>query len=141
MKPILIRSLLGGALALGFASHGHAEVAVIANPDLGATAIRADDVQAYFLGKKKSWPDGTKVVLSLNDTDATHGAFLDTYVGKSSSSYTSFWKRIVFTGKGSMPDSFADDAAVVAYVAKTPGAIGYVDAVNVGEGVTRLTIE
>jgi ABC-type phosphate transport system substrate-binding protein len=34
----------------------------------------------------------------------------------------------VFTGKGSMPKSFASDAEVVKYVSTTKGAIGYVSA-------------
>jgi ABC-type phosphate transport system substrate-binding protein len=49
-------------------------------------------------------------------------------VGKSDAALETYYRSLVFTGKGSMPKSFASEADVVAYVAKTKGAIGYVSA-------------
>ena len=40
--------------------------------------------------------------------------------------FSIYWKRLIFTGKGTPPTSFASDEKVVAFVARTPGAIGYV---------------
>jgi len=140
MKSTIIRRLVATCLLL-LAAHGlRAEVAVICQPGVSIDSIDADTIQAFYLNKKRQWPDGTGVELSLNDSPSIHKAFLDAYVGKSGSSYRSYWKRIVFTGKGAMPTTFADDAAVVAHVARTPGAIGYVDAANIGEGVKRLEV-
>jgi hypothetical protein len=46
----------------------------------------------------------------------------------------------VFTGKGSMPKSFASDAEILKYVAKTPGAIGYVSAGADAAGVKKIAV-
>jgi ABC-type phosphate transport system substrate-binding protein len=57
---------------------------------------------------------------------ATHEAFLKDYVGKTDAALGTYFRTLVFTGKASMPKSLASDAEVVAYVAKTKGAIGYI---------------
>lgn len=140
MQTPLLNMLACAALLLA-ADGLAAEVAVIAHPAVSSERLDADTVQAFFLGKKKAWTDGTRVVPVLNDNPAVHGPFLEIYVHKSPRSYTSYWKRLVFTGKSAMPGSGTDDAAVVALVAATPGAVGYVEAGSVGEGVKRLAIE
>lgn len=47
-------------------------------------------------------------------------------VGRSGAQLTSHWARLVFTGRAKAPEDLADDAAVKAKVASTPGAIGYI---------------
>ena len=141
MRHHHLRRLLATCILAVVAAGLQAEVAVIAHPGIGSESIDADTVQGFYLNKKRQWPDGTRVEISINGDTATHDAFLGAYVGKSSGSYSSYWKRLVFTGKASMPKEFTGDAAVVAFVAKTPGAIGYVDAASVGEGVKRLAVE
>jgi ABC-type phosphate transport system substrate-binding protein len=47
----------------------------------------------------------------------------------------------VSSGKGAMPKMFASDAEVVAYVRNTKGAIGYVSAGAITEGVKVLDVK
>jgi TonB family protein len=51
-----------------------------------------------------------------------------------------YYRTLVFTGKGSMPREFGSDAEVVAYVARTRGAIGYVGSAASLEGVKTLAL-
>jgi len=37
-----------------------------------------------------------------------------------------YWQQQVFSGRGHPPPVLPSDAAVIEYVARTPGAIGYV---------------
>jgi hypothetical protein len=46
----------------------------------------------------------------------------------------------VFSGKGQLPRAFADEASLVAFVARTPGAIGYIDAATPHDGVTVVPV-
>jgi ABC-type phosphate transport system substrate-binding protein len=52
-----------------------------------------------------------------------------------------YYRSLVFTGKASMPKTLAADTEVVAYVAKTKGAIGYVSASAATEGVKTLEVK
>jgi ABC-type phosphate transport system substrate-binding protein len=140
MRIMPILTLLVASL-LSTGQHANAaEPAIIAHPSVDSDTVDADMLQAFYLGKKRDWPDGTHVRLTVNQSEPVHAAFLDTWVGKSPSGFTGFWKRIVFTGKGKMPDSFSDDATVIEAVASTPGAIGYVDAGSTSDRVKRLEV-
>lgn len=138
-----MHKLLASLIIIGALCHGGqaaAEVAVITHPDTGVTSVSSGDLKNFYLGKSKRWSNGTKVVITLNGGPIAD-SFLDAHVGKSARRLSSLWKRIVFTGKGKMPERLGDDDAVVAFVAETPGAVGYVDAGSVADGVVALAVE
>jgi ABC-type phosphate transport system substrate-binding protein len=116
-------------------------VAVIAHPGVKAKSLDADALQRYFLGKTTTWEGGGLVVLATLREGATHEAFLSAYVGKTPSQFTSHWRKLVFTGKASEPRSFASEVELVAYVAATPGAIGYVSAAAEKKDVAVIAVK
>lgn len=117
------------------------DVFIVANPSVKASEVSADELKLVFLGTKTSLGDGSAVEPVLAQAGAAHEAFLKTYVGKSDPALRNHFKSLVFTGKGSMPKSFASDAEIVAHVAKTKGAIGYLAAAPAAGGVKRLTVK
>ena len=137
MKRIVSMLLLGVALAAAPAFA--ADVQVIANTNVSVD-LSAADVKEIFLGAKDS-VGGTAVVPVLASAGPTHEAFLKTYVGKSDQALRNHFKSLVFTGKGSMPKSFASDAEVIKYVASTKGAIGYVSGGAELAGVKKLQVK
>jgi len=117
-----------------------ADVKVIANPSVGAAAVSADELKGVFLVTKTSLGDGSHVEPVLEKGGPTHEAFIKEYLGKSDAALQTYYRSLVFTGKASMPKTVAVDAEVVAYVAKTKGAIGYVSAGANTAGVKVLDI-
>lgn len=114
-----------------------ADVQVIANP--GVTAdLTAADVKDIFLGAKTSV--GGAAVEPVLSSAAAHEPFLKAFVGKTDQGLRNHLKSLVFTGKGSMPKSFASDAEVIKYVAATKGAIGYVTAGADAAGVKKIQV-
>jgi hypothetical protein len=105
-----------------------ADIKVIANSSVGASAVSADELKGVFLGTKTSLSDGSHVEPVLLKSGAVHEAFLKEFVGKTDDALNTYYRSLVFTGKGSMPKAFASDAEVVSFVEKTKGAIGYVSA-------------
>lgn len=105
-----------------------ADFQVIANPSVKASEISAEELKQVFLGTKATLSDGSAVEPVLAQGGATHEAFLKAHVGKTDPALRNHFKSLVFTGKGSMPKSFGSDADIVAYVAKTKGAVAYVSA-------------
>jgi hypothetical protein len=141
MKKLIFAVLLtSGLAAVAGTSLRAASVQLVANPSVHASAVSAEDVKNVFLGTKKSLPDGSNVEPVLAESGAAHDAFLKDVLGKSDQALRNYFKTLVFTGKGSMPKSFSSDAEILKYVAKTPGAIGYVSAGADAAGVKKLTI-
>jgi ABC-type phosphate transport system substrate-binding protein len=118
-----------------------ADVKVIANPSVGASSVSADEIKGVFLATKTSLSDGSHVEPVLEKDGAAHEAFLKEYIGKTDMALETYYRSLVFTGKASMPKTLAADAEVVAYVAKTKGAIGYVSAGAATAGVKTLEVK
>lgn len=134
MKKLILLSLFSLALLAN-------DFIVVANPSVKASDIDADELKQVFLGAKSSLSDGSAVEPVLMQGGATHEAFLKAHVGKTDPALRNHFKSLVFTGKGSMPKSFASDADIVAYVAKTKGAVGYVSASAAIGGAKKLAVK
>ena len=115
-------------------------VKVIVNSSVSASSISVDDLKGVFLSEKSSLSDGSHVVPVLSKGGPTHEAFLRQYLGKTSDTLQTYYRSLVFTGKGSMPKMLGSDAEMVSYVAKTKGAIGYVSADVSADGVKTLDV-
>lgn len=117
-----------------------ADVVIIANPGVSASTVSADELKAIFLLTKSSLSDGSRAEPVLEKGGAAHDAFLSQYLGKTDAALQTYYRSLVFTGKGSMPKMLASDAEVVAYIAKTKGALGYVRADAGTTGVKVLSV-
>jgi ABC-type phosphate transport system substrate-binding protein len=117
------------------------EAVVVANSGVKATEVSSDDLRDVFTGAKSSLKDGSRVTPVTLKGGAEHEAFLKKYVGKSDSAFRAGWRSLVFTGQASMPKTFDTDAALLDYVAATPGAIGYVSKDAATDKVKTLAVK
>jgi ABC-type phosphate transport system substrate-binding protein len=115
-------------------------VKIVANPGIKASSISAEQLKGIFLQESTSF-DGSNVEPVLEKSGATHEAFLKDYLGKTDAVLQTYYRSMVFSGKGSMPKVFASDAEVISYVTKTKGAIGYVSPSASAEGVKVLEVK
>jgi ABC-type phosphate transport system substrate-binding protein len=129
------------ALTFGALEASASDFKVIANPGINVTEISVSDLKDVFLSTKTTLKDGSHVEPVWEKGGAVHEAFLKEYVGKTDAAVGTYYRSLVFTGKASMPKSLGSDAEVVAYVAKTKGAIGYVSASAKSDGVKILEVK
>ncbi len=110
-------------------------IAVIVNPD-NTNTLDQKAIAKLFLGKKKSFPDGSKATpIDQKTGSASKGVFVKAVLKKSNKQFKAYWAKQVFTGKGTPPKELGSDTAVKEYVANNVGAIGYIDAVQVDDSV------
>jgi len=139
MKNLILSSIVSFAMSILAASAG-AQVIVIANASVKASGVSKDDLKDVFTGNATTLKDGSKVVPVLLKGGPANEEFLKAYVGKADTAYRAGWRSLVFSGQASMPKSLDDDAAAVAFVAHTPGTIGYIDKASPHEGVKVLEV-
>jgi len=116
----------------------HAAKVIVNGVDAGS--VNAEVVKNVFLGKATKIGD-TKVSFAILASGPTHEAFLDDVVGKSPSQFLSYWRKLAFSGKGSMPEEFGSEDALVAFVKSTPGAIAYIGDGTATDGVTVVALD
>jgi len=139
MKHLKTFFAVAGWTTLLAASAVAGDVKVIANPSVKAESISPRELKSLYLEEKSSL-NGAHVEPVIEKRGPAHDAFLRDYLGQTDDELQKYYEALVFTGRGSMPKTVSSDAEVVAYVAKTKGAIGYVGTGANAEGVRTLTI-
>ena len=102
-----------------------AEIIIVANSGVQESVVSAYDLKQIFLRKKKNLAGGVVTIAVQKKTDI-HAEFLRKFIKKTPSQFKRYYKKMIFSGKGKSPLVLQDDAAMLSWVAQTPGAMGYV---------------
>ena len=114
---------------------------VIVNKSLEVDSISRAELQSVFLGEKVKWNNKKYIKIALHEDAEVLKDFLQSIVGKTPSQFDTHWSRLVFTGKASMPPSFAESSRIAEYVAGKPGAIGFVPSGQGGSSVKVIKVQ
>ena len=135
-----ILSFLFFCLFLGASFAKAQDMVIVANKSVKSSDVSSDELKDVFSGDKSSLKDGSHVTPVTLKGGPVHEAFLKKFVGKNDGAFRAAWRSLVFTGQGSMPKTFDTEAALLEYVAATPGAIGYVGK-DPGDAVKKLAVK
>lgn len=114
---------------------------VIVHPGVPATSLPIAELQRIYLGKTSRWGDGTNVVPTMLKDGPDQEAFVEGLLGRPLHRFVTYWRQMIFTGKGVPPRSFRDHAAMMTFVATTPGALGFAPASAVDDSVKVLPVD
>jgi ABC-type phosphate transport system substrate-binding protein len=134
-------SILLFLTAAGVFSNCAGAQVVIANSSVKSSDVSKSDLRDVFTGASSSFKDGSHVTPVLLKGGAANDEFLAAYVGKPDGAFKASWRSLVFSGQASMPKTVDSEAAMVEYVAQTPGAVGYVGKSAPHEGVKVLDVK
>ncbi|MES2323769.1 MAG: hypothetical protein V4633_16035 [Pseudomonadota bacterium] len=129
-KQMRALALFSGVL---LAAQVQAEIVVVVNPANQASRMFSEQAAQFFLGKSNQFTP-----IDQGKESAIRREFYQKVAGKSLSQVEGLWAKIEFSGKGTMPKSYATDAAVKKAVAADPAAIGYIDKASVDDSVKVL---
>jgi len=100
---------------------------VIVNKQNPVASLSKDFVSRAFLKKVQKWDNGWGIVpVDQDQASPARSAFSKVVHGKPAAAVVAYWQRQIFAGNDVPPAEKPDDAAVVAFVKSTPGAVGYV---------------
>lgn len=139
IKLILLAAAM--VCATGMTATAQAALAIIAHPSNPMSGVTAEDAERIFLGKTGEMANGRRVTpVDQSVGSASRAKFLQKVLHKSEDELSAYWSKLMFSGKGQPPRDLGDDAAVKAFVATNPDAIGYVDGKFVDGSVKVLLI-
>jgi ABC-type phosphate transport system substrate-binding protein len=119
-----------------------AEIVFIVNAKNPVASLTAEQVKNLYLGKAKAFADGSPA----NPVDQAKGSagrneLYRNYVKKDDATLQAYWSRQIFSGNGEPPRSVENAAAVKAWVAKDPSAIGYIEASELDGSVKKVPVK
>jgi ABC-type phosphate transport system substrate-binding protein len=125
-KTLACCLLLCTAAAAGAAEPGFLVIVNVNNP---AASLPSKLVEGIFLKRTKTWSAGEPAKpVDLPVTSAAREAFSRAVHGKSANAIEEFWQHQIFSGRDVPPPRKASEEEVIDYVARYPGAVGYVTA-------------
>lgn len=138
---MLIRKLCAAFILLLLSAQPAFGTSIIINPDQAVSELTLTTVRAKFAMRIPVWPDGTPVrVFVLDDNDSLHIDFCKSILGMFPYQLRRIWDRQVFSGTGTAPVVVASEAEMLARVAATRGAIGYLSDSLVDDSVRKVKI-
>jgi len=117
------------------------DILIVANKSVSISQLTSAQIRELFTGTKTRFSDGSHAVPVVLRGGPVHEVFLHRHVGDSPEEFRTRWRRLVFTGQGSMLKEFATEATMLEYITSTPGAIGYVSRVTVPDSVKILVVQ
>jgi hypothetical protein len=135
IRTVVRSCLLSAALAIGL-SHAADGVVIIGHASM--KPLDRQTVEKIYTGKNIQV--GEMLVTAVN---AEVGApirlrFLRVFIGKTEDEYIGRWLVMRTRGLGKPPRELPNAAAIINFVADTPGAIGYIDESEVRPGMNVI---
>jgi ABC-type phosphate transport system substrate-binding protein len=136
MKRAMLIALLA-ATALG----AEPAIRVVVNEANQVSSLSREELSDLFLKKSSAWPNG-ELVLPVDQFDKTEirEGFNRHIHRKTNAAVRAYWQQRIFSGRDIPPPEKESDAAVIAFVRRNPGAIGYVSADAPVAGVKIMAV-
>ncbi len=128
MMRKLVHFLPIAAILWTWGSQGlaHADVHVLVNAANPLGNISQKEATDLFMGRTRVYPDGSAVVtLDLPRDSTVRAAFYESLTGLTQAQINSYWARLMFTGRTMPPQTMSSEQAMLEYLHRHPGAIGY----------------
>ncbi|WP_031437730.1 type 2 periplasmic-binding domain-containing protein [Methylobacter tundripaludum] len=124
MKRLLVLGLTAALMPFSIA---WADLYIIANKELPATQLDKEDIAAIYLLKKKHWENGDDIMpINLPPQADARTRFTAEIFDSTPDKLGSYWDKMLFKGE-TPPVTQNSEQAVVLFVERIKGAIGYVE--------------
>jgi len=116
------------SLALPALAAAADDFVVIVHPSVTGASIRRLDLAAVFLKKAVRWGSGGSAIpVDQSGTSPVRKSFSEAVLGMPVAAAVQYWQKQMFETRPLRPPAVrGSDAEVIAFVAKTEGAVGYV---------------
>jgi ABC-type phosphate transport system substrate-binding protein len=137
LRPPLVFAIL---ILLAVARTALAEdLLIIANPSVNvALPLTLREIEAIYLLRITTWPDGSHIVpVNREISSASRTKFTAEALQQNNATLAAYWNEMHFQGK--LPPVVQEsEPAMLAFVQRVPGAIGYISAATEADGVKVL---
>lgn len=118
-------------------------LAIVVNKNSSLSDITSAELAKFFKAEKSKAPDGTKLVLVMQEAGRPEREAALQHVFKmSDGEFNKYFLQATFTGAvASAPRALANGRAVLRFVSESPGALGYVKGDEADDSVKVLKID
>lgn len=123
-------------------TNAHDHYHVVTHSEVNETSISVNVLRAIFSMRMRTWSNGSLIkVFVLSDNNDLHHKFSKEQLNVFPYQLRLAWDRLVFSGTGQAPTSVSSPEEMLAKIASTPGAIGYLESTYINEDIHVLQIK
>ena len=138
---LVLVTLVSTATATAQDKAGH--LAIVVNKSSSLSDLSSAELAKYFKAEKTKAPDGSKVLIVMQEGGRPEReAALQNIYKMSDGEYNKYFLQATFTGAvASAPKALGNGRAVLAFVAASPNALGYLKGDETDDTVKVLKID
>lgn len=122
--------------------HANGHYQIVAHPKVHEDVLSANVLRSIFSMRMRTWSNGSLIkVFVLSDNDELHQDFSKEKLNLFPYQLRLAWDRLVFSGTGQAPVYVDSHDDMLAKVASTPGAIGYLKTTYISDDIHVLQIK
>jgi hypothetical protein len=142
-RRAVLKSLLLPGTAVVLRAAGEADVAVVARPDLPANNLSLAELRRILLGDRQFWTSNLHVTLLMPAPGVrAREIILKNVYQMSEAQFRQYWIAKVFRAEAaSSPRTVYSNEMTVETVSSIPGAIAFLDGVQVPRGLKVIKID
>lgn len=142
MLGVVCASAIGAICGVEALAEGrHADFKIIVHPKNPVRAASREVIADMFLKRVVAWRNGETVKpVDQHQRSRVREVFSEHVLKRSVAAVRRYWQQRIFSGRDVPPPELESDRAVLRYVLKHEGAIGYVSADFDAEGVHVLAL-
>ncbi len=115
---------------------------IVTHSGVSEKTLSKNSLRAIFGMRLHAWQDGTAIrVFVMPDDAPLHAVFSKERLNVFPYQLRSAWDRLVFSGTGQAPETVISPEEMLAKVASTPGAIGYLTKSKMNGSVNVLQVK
>ena len=137
MSKAVFRSLVLAAALSSVGAVAADRIVIIGNANLHQ--LDKITIARIYAGKVIESEGIAITAVNAASGSAVRSRFLRTYLDQDEDKYTAYWTVRRYIGKGASPRELPRSIDVINFVNATPGAIGYIDEVDVQPGLNVLS--
>lgn len=104
------------------------DILVIVHPDNPVQQLSSSNVLDIYTGRLMAFPGGTTALpVDLSNEMPAKADFYQQLMGKSLSQMSSYWAKLLFTGRYSPPVVLDPPSEILTFVSENLYAVGYID--------------
>jgi hypothetical protein len=134
----MIASTLAALLLIGAAPPARADFYVVVGEHSPVTTLSQKEVMHLFMGRSRSFPDGSPATPHDLAQDAQREGFYRSLSGLTLPQVTSYWARLMFSGRNLPPARVETEADMVERLRTDATAIGWLPAAPKDGGIRTV---
>lgn len=134
--PVMVMALV----ALVAAPQARADYYVVVGERSPVARLSQEEVLHVFMGRTRSFPDGSPATPYDLAGSAQREGFYRTLSGMTLAQVTSYWARLMFSGRNLPPGLLADEPAMVERLRRDAAAIGWLTSPPTAKGLRTVLV-